>query len=310
MLKGKVYDENKNPVSNLTIRFVSLGEITTTSSGEFEFEVPADISFTEIELKDKNWSIISPLDNRLPIPTDEKFTSKIFVVFSNNNEDEAANSLLVKIEAIEKLLKEIDSSDLKANQLLEKLTEKFSENYNFSKEDFLKAVASKQMREKLYSGISINLSGYILALKDVKSIFNDYQTLALEDEAALNELIKYVNKYNDLFVELNNKKFDNYNGIETHWNNPAYAEEYLQLVNYAIDEIHKPYILRLNETIVNMNKINRGIVSDEDEVEELKEQIKSELKSIIKDLEVRLPILDKRIEAILLKLKDKVRGVI
>ncbi len=304
ILKGKVFDENKDPVENLTIRFVSLGEITTTNSGEFEFEVPADLSFVEIEVNDKNWSIISPLDNRLPIPSDELFTAKIFLVYSEKEDDDMINRLADKMDAIEVLLKELGFAKEREQQMLEELKSKLSENFNFKIEDFQNAIEAKKKRDALFSDISQELSEFNLAINDVNTMFKNINIYAAEDNMALDELVLYINKYNKVFSSLTNNKFDHYNLIESLWSNPELAEEYMQTVNYAIDEIHKPYILRLNETIVVMNKINRKIITDDDEVEELKTKIKTEIETVVKELERRLPVLDRKIEAILLKLKE------
>lgn len=305
ILKGKVFDESKNPVPNLTIRFTSLGEITTTNSGEFEFEVPADLSFVEIELKDKNWSILSPLDNRLPVPSDELFTAKIFLVYSDNEDDDVITRLADKMDAIETLLKELGYAKEREKQMLEELKEKLSENFNFKIEDFQTAIEAKKKRDALFSEISKELSEFNLAINDVNTMFKNINIYAAEDNMALDELVLYINKYNKVFSSLTNNKFDHYNLIESLWSNPELAEEYMQTVNYALDEIHKPYILRLNETIVVMNKINRKAITDEDEIEELKTQIKSEITTVVKELERRLPVLDRKIEALLLKLKDE-----
>ena len=45
-LKGKVYDENKNPVKNISLRFSTIGSITTTNSGEFMIELPDNLIFS------------------------------------------------------------------------------------------------------------------------------------------------------------------------------------------------------------------------------------------------------------------------
>jgi hypothetical protein len=60
-----------------------------------------------------------------------------------------------------------------------------------------------------------------------------------------------------------------------------------------IDEIHKPYILQLNESIRMINEVKLKIGSEE-EREEKKKKVRENVSFIMKNMEVKIPILESR----------------
>jgi hypothetical protein len=60
-----------------------------------------------------------------------------------------------------------------------------------------------------------------------------------------------------------------------------------------IDEIHKPYILQLNESIRMINEVKLKIGSEEEQ-EEKKKKVRENVSFIMKNLELKIPILESK----------------
>jgi hypothetical protein len=66
-----------------------------------------------------------------------------------------------------------------------------------------------------------------------------------------------------------------------------------------IDEIHKPYIFQLNESIKLINQIKLRVERDEEKREEKKKEVRDNISFIMKNLEIKIPILENRFNELL-----------
>jgi len=70
-----------------------------------------------------------------------------------------------------------------------------------------------------------------------------------------------------------------------------------------LDEVHAPYILQLNECIKTINKIRLKITVGEEKSEELKKEVRTKVSEIMKNLGIKIPILENRFNEILTRMQ-------
>ncbi len=304
-LKGKVFDEKKNPVKNISIRFSTIGTVTTTNSGEFIIELPEEITSVELEIADKEWLLLYPFDNRIIIPSNRNEITKIVVKSAETQKAEKLDYAAKNYNKLESLLKDIGVAKDELKNLVENYIKKEAPQYDVQKDSLRNAILNEKKREK-FDIISKAILNYIGKLQNSKDDFKLITQLAFNDILATKTLIKSIEEYNNAFNEINNSKYIFQKDISEYWLNENLAEEFLITIDYALDEIHKPYILRLNDYIVGINKIVRNNISDIDEKDKLKINISDGISSIVREMEIRIPIFEKKANKLIIKLKDSI----
>ncbi len=301
-LRGKVYDEKKNPVKNFNLRFSTIGSITTTNSGEFIIELPGNLTSVEIETTNSDWTILYPIDKNILIPNDRKSIIKIVVTSSEAQNIERLEYAAKNYSKLESLLKEIGVAKDELKNLVENYIQKEAANYNVQKDSLRDAILNEKKREK-FASISKILLNYIVKLQDVKDNFKLFTQIALYDSAVMNVINRSIHNYNPVFNEINNNKYSLQKDVADYWDDDL-ADELIETIDYALDEIHKPFILRLNDYLAGVAKILTGQINNSTERENLRKSIAEGVGSILRDLEIRIPILEKRANNLLIKLKD------
>jgi hypothetical protein len=296
-LRGKVLDDSKKPVANLLIRFTSLGDAVTTSSGEFVISVPENIKYVDVVLKDDSLQLLYPVDSKIPVPSDQNFITTILATKIKKpdtglDESRRRDESVKKYAELEKLLKEAGSTSKELQEFFKKYIEIESERLKIDKARLEADLKKSEKRDKIFSMISPVLSEYLLKLKNLKTSFEINYEIAFVSNAGIENLNRSIRSYNPLFDTINNNYKSWQKDIGSGWNDNL-AEKFVASVNYMIDEIHKPYILQLNESIKLINEVKLGI-GEEEEREEKKKDVEENVTFIMKNLELKIPILENR----------------
>ena len=302
-LRGKVYDEKKNPVKNFTLRFSTIGSITTTNSGEFIIELPDNITSAEIETTNKDWTILYPIDKKILIPNDKNSIIKIVVTSTEAQQAERLEYAAKNYSKLEALLKDIGVAKDELKNLVENYIQKEAANYDVQKDSLRDAILNEKKHEK-FDLISRSPLNYILKLQDVKDIFKLFTQIAFYDSGEMKIISKSINDYNSAFNEINNNKYSFQKDVLDYWEDKYLSENLVTTIDYALDEIHKPYILKLNDYLVGVAKILTGQITDAGEKEKLRKSIAESIISVVHELEVRIPILDRKANNLIISLKD------
>jgi hypothetical protein len=271
VLKGKVYDENKNPFKNLTIRFSGIASIVTTNSGEFIIELPDGVLSAEIELSDNNLTLLYPVDRRITLPSDPSYISKI-VVGKKKAGTESNAELAKKYLRLEDLMKDIGLSQEKLRSLIDEFIKKESKDDNINEEN-LKQAVYKEKRNERFSVISSVISNYIIQAQNLALSFRNAAKFKFSRNEALSELITSVANYNLAFEQLNNNKFSYPGDVSLYWDNRELSDSLYETILFATEDIHKPYILSLNNDIANINMLSDPSFNDGDPDKRKKEMI-------------------------------------
>lgn len=292
-LKGKVIDVNNQPVKNLPIRFTSFGEAITTGSGEFVITIPKSVSSVDVVIKDNNIQILYPVDSRIAIPSDLSIVSTIIVSENNTMTGTSMDELIIKYSQLEKLLKDVGTTNNELKNFLEKFIELESKRLEISETELRQKFERKDRRDVIFSEISPTLKEYVLRLKNLKTIFEMYYELAFVSDSSVNHLNSAIRLYNPSFDRIYNNQDEWQNEIKSAWDE-VLSENFATQVNYMIDEVHTPYVLQLNESLKILNEIRLKIINDDKKSETLKNEVRIKVSEIMKNLVLKIPILEKR----------------
>ncbi len=300
--RGKVIDDGKKPVGNLLIRFTSLGDAVTTASGEFVISIPENIKYVDVALKDDSLQLLYPVDSKIPVPSDPNFittilVSKIKKTELTSDESKRRNKSVKKYAELEKLLKETGSTNKELQEFLKRYIEIESEKLELDKAKLEADLKKSEKRDEVFERISPLLAEYLLQLKNLKTSFEVNFEIAFVSNPGIQNLKSAVRAYNPLFETINNNYKAWQKEISSGWNDNL-SDKFGSAVNYMIDEIHKPYILQLNESIKMINEVKLKIGSEEEQ-EEKKKKVRENVSFIMKNLDLKIPILENRFNELL-----------
>jgi hypothetical protein len=301
-LRGKVIDSNNQPVKNLPIRFTSFGEGVTTGSGEFVITIPQNTNIVDVVINDPDWQILYPVDAKLIVPADQNLTATIIVSPANTSSGRTADELILKYNKLESLLKGVGTTNTELGVFLEKFIELEAKRLEISEVELRQKFDRKNQRDAIFNEISPVLKKYILRITNLKNNFEISYELAFVSNPSVEHLNGAIRAYNPSFDTINNYHNKWQNEINTAWN-AVLAENFASSINFMIDEIHTPYVLQLNECIKTINDIRLKIVNDEEKSEELKKEVRIKVSEIIKNLVIKIPILENRYNEVLTRLQ-------
>ena len=302
-LKGKVYDENKNPVKNISLRFSTIGSITTTNSGEFMIELPDNLISVDVETEDKNWIILYPIDNRILVPSDNNGLIKIVVSKEHKPQSIKPEDAAKNFDKLESLLIDIGVAKTELKNLLENYSQKEADYYNLQKDSILNAILNDKKSEK-FGIISRALLDYVGKIKNSRNDFKLLTQITIYNHEITDAIKKSIQEYNASYNEINNNKYIYQKNVKDYWNDKSLADSLLQTINYILDEIHQPCFLKLNDYILDINRIVTGQISDSEERSKLKESTSKRIESVLKEINIKVPAIEKKVNDIIIKLKD------
>ena len=303
VLKGKVYDDNKNPVKNISLRFNTIGSITTTNSGEFMIELPDELSSVEVETIDKNWLILYPFDNRVLIPADKNNLIKIVVSKTRAKKDLSVKEVVKNFKSLESLLTDIGVARDELKNLLENFSQKEANFYNLQKDSIRSAILNDKKNE-IFGMISHALLNYVGQIKDSRNDFNLLTQISVYNHEITDAIKKSIEEYNSSVNELKNNKYVFQKDITDYWEDESLADSLLSTINFAIEEIHEPCFLKLNDYILDINRIVTGQISDSKERNKLKQSTSEGINSVLKQIDFKVPAIENKVNEIIIKLKD------
>lgn len=301
-LRGKVIDVNKKPVKNLSIRFTAFGETVTTGSGEFVITIPQNVNSVDVTINDNDVQILYPVDSKIPIPSDPNYVSTIIVSAANTLPGTSMDESIIKYTQLESLLKDVGTTNIELRTFLEKFIELESKRLEISETELRQEFERKDLRDAIFSEISPALKEYVLRLKNLKTNFEMSFELAFVSDSSVEHLNRAIRAYNPSFDMIYNNQNKWLNEIKSAWDE-VLSENFATQVNYMIDEVHTPYVLQLNECLKTLNEIRLKIIQDDEKIEELKRDVRVKVSELMKNLIIKIPILEKRFNELVTRLQ-------
>lgn len=301
-LRGKVINDDQKPVSNLQIRFTSYGEAVTTGSGEFLITIPQNVIIVDVVIKDVSWQILYPVDAKIIVPADHNIPVTIIVSEVNNSGVKSMDESIIRYAELESLLKNVGATNTELKSFLEKFIELEAKKLEISETKLRQEFERKEKRDTIFTEISPILNEYILRINNLKTIYEMYYEQAFVSNQAVEHLNNTIRAYNPVFdtIYYNQNKWQN--DINSAWD-AVLSENFATSVNYMIDEIHTPYILKLNENTKSINDVRLKVEKDGKSPEELKSEVRTKVSDIMNSLEIKIPILENRFNNLLTRLQ-------
>lgn len=292
-----VKDEKNNLVKDLLIT-LNGESVKTNSSGRIILPFRADAHQVSVELNEvAKYSIVSPANGLLNLPLNPNDITSIMVadkrVIVNQN---LANKIVSLQQKLEKLSKENASERNQIQKQLDYLVKEGKKN-NLSKSQLRTARELLDGRDSTFPLVSATLNSYVSRAKDVHDAFETMAGYALENPQAFEAMKKTVISYNEVYENWNTQKSNFEKSINDYWQSKELALKYQNLADYALNEVHRTYILQLNSLLEKINAY--AIEKNNKKRRELKEHIISSIKEELPGLDSRNQVLGEKINSLL-----------
>ena len=171
--------------------------------------------------------------------------------------------------------------------------------------DLVDVVHAKELmaaKREQYNIISNLLETYMMRVIDVQKEFEHVTKYALENSIIQDEMVRIISDYNQSFNTINNNKNEYHLNFTKYWQTPR-GEELETIIESILDDIHKTYILELDE--VRTQIFEYGELSKSSKKHKKKEILK-EVKRITGDLERQIDIINPKVSTFLSQLRDEI----
>ncbi len=219
-------------------------QLTTDPQGIISLSIPNQITFANIGSADlKQYTIQYPPEGRANLPKDNTVFVDIYVAKPEP-------------DMLRRAVREITRANAGSDALLlKKLQEESRRGY-----DSIVVLLSRRSQpdeEALAAGrmeflplVSSTLNQYLNEAKDANDAFLALRN-SLDNEAAFKQFADAIISYNAIFELLNGNKSTYEQAINTYWKSKELAIKFSNVVDFAIDEIHRPYLLEINFTFLD-----------------------------------------------------------
>lgn len=232
-----------SPLANST--FLINGQaLSTDPQGIISISIPNQFTFANIgSINPKLYFIAFPLEGRANLPKDNLVFVDIYVSRPKPDPVRLAVSEIARLNA---------SSDAR---LVKKLQEESRRGYD----SIVQLLSSKnKVDQKLLDKgrmnflplISSALNQYLNEARDANDAFNSLQR-SLDNAGAFKQFSDAILSYNEIFELLNGNKSTYEQAINTYWGSKELSLKFSSLVDFSLEEIHKPYFLEINYTFLD-----------------------------------------------------------
>ncbi|MGV8877442.1 MAG: hypothetical protein ACOH2A_00290 [Sphingobacteriaceae bacterium] len=268
-------------------KFLISGQnLDTDPQGIISLSIADQFNYVNIESANlKNYEIKFPLEGRAILPKDPSVFVDIFIAQPKPDPLKVISAQMVQSQATFQ------------SAVFKKLEEESRLGYNrivaALKIDKLDNAGLEKGRLEFFPLISAAANNYLNEAKN----FNDaFLTLSntLNNKGSYEQLNKAIYNYNEIFNLLNANKSNYEQAIATYWNSKELSLKFSNLVDFALEDFHKPFILEINYSyigrIYEANKEENG-----KKKKELQTDLKKDMQTICATMSRRLGILGERI---------------
>jgi len=230
------------PLAN-TGFIISGYRLTTDPQGIIDLKFTEEINYVNIEsISNKEYEIRYPLEGKAFLPKDPNTFIDIYVARPGPDP-------LMQIRADIKR-----SQTAFQNVLIEKLEEESRKGYD----GIIELLNEKHIDEaRLMEGkleflplISSALNNYLNEARNFNDAFLALSK-SLNNNGSYEQLNNTIYKYNDIFNLLNANRDIYQQAIATYWNSKELSLKFSNLIDFAIEDLHRPFILEINYTLIN-----------------------------------------------------------
>lgn len=296
-LEGRLIHVEGQNTGSVGISFGPFGTTVTRTDGFFTHVVPSETAEVTLEILERGWTVLYPRNGRIAVPRN---SGVIVEVVAGDPIDQVITRTLA--EKHQSLLMELTNLGAEQDQIravLENFLEDVKARLDLDEAEFRKAIDLAGERNERYPAIASALANYVLEARDVKDAFRLLAELAVANPEVVQSLDSTILDYNDAFETINNQRLEFEQAVAAYWQNERLTSEFRALMDYALGDVHRSLILRLNESLVGIHQLPQVRGSRR---RERAAELSNEINRIVEELEPRLFELDRRTERMLQEL--------
>jgi len=222
---------------------ISGNSVATDPQGIISMPISATISYVNIGSADaKTYEIKFPLEGRAILPKDPTVFVDIFVAKPTQDPLKVISAQIAKSQNNfqSAVLKQLDDASKKGyNEIVELLRNKSPDDS-----------ALTRGRLEFFPLISSALNNYLNESRNFKDAFATLST-SLNNKGSYDQFNNTVYSYNEIFNLLNANKSAYEQAIATYWHSKELSLKFSNLIDFMIENYHKPYVLEVNYTFVS-----------------------------------------------------------
>ncbi|NEU07722.1 hypothetical protein GZH53_05310 [Flavihumibacter sp. R14] len=219
-------------------------QLTTDPQGIISLSIPNQITFANIgSVNPKVYTIDYPMEGRANLPKNNSEFVDIYVSKPGPDPVKLAVREIARVSA---------SSDAR---LVKKLQEESRRGYDsivrlLSTKEKIDDKALSKGRMEFLPLISSALNQYLNEARDANDAFLALKN-SLDNTGAFKQFGDAIYSYNDIFELMNGNKSTYEQAINTYWNSKELSLKFSNLLDFSIEEIHKPYLLEINYAFID-----------------------------------------------------------
>jgi hypothetical protein len=238
--KFRIRYSNYSALSN-TKFLINGQQLSTDPQGIISLSIPNQLTFANIgSIDPKLYTIDYPMEGRANLPKDNSVFVDIYVSTP-------------KPDPVRLAVREITRANASADALLlKKLQEETRRGYDsivllLSRKDKPDDKLLAKRRMEFLPLITSTLNHYLNEARDANDAFSALKR-APDNPASLKQFSDAIMSYNEIFELLNANKSTYEQAIKTYWKSNELSLKFSNLIEYSIEEIHKPYLLEIHYT--------------------------------------------------------------
>ena len=240
--KFRIRYADYSPMANS--KFIISGQgLTTDPQGVIDLKISPTIAYVNIGTPDaKVYEIKYPLEGKAVLPKDPSVFVDIFVSKPSPDELKIVTAQIMTSQASlqSNILKRLDADSKKGyDQIVAVLQSKTLDD-----------TVLARGRLQFFPLISAALNNYLNEARNFNDAFLMLSS-ALNNKQSYDQLAKSIYDYNAIYDLLNANKSAYEQAIATYWNSKELSLKFSSVVDNAIENFHRPYILEINYTYIN-----------------------------------------------------------
>lgn len=289
-------NNDKTPVINTNF-LIADQRLGTDPQGIITMNISINVKQVSIRSADlKSYVINNNLIETILLPLDPGSTIDVFVSKPSPDQLKLLESKIDKSQSALRAYIEKNMQETKAgyDKILAQLN---SSNFNDT--------TLARGRLEFYPLISSTLLNYLNEARNFNDAFLSLSS-TLNNRMAYDQLSTAIYRYNDIFDLLNKNKSTYEQAIATYWKSQEMALKFNNVIDYAIEDFHKVYILEINYKYINRfyevaNETNKKKKAN------LQQQLAKDMQSLSAEMSRKLSGLGERVTSINSKLYDNSR---
>ena len=301
-----VEHETKGVARNFAL-LVNGENVITNDGGIINLTLNAAVDNVLVQSFNKQQYVIRYPDNgTILLPRNPQDVIRVLVGEPSSRElsDTYKKKIAAELLMLQKKLDSINvSNETLKTSLLKKIDSLLAEakKNNINEEELRTEREMMLGRDQYFPEISAALAGYVNEARDLNDAFSNL-SLAFSRREAYDQLIQSIKNYNEVYEKLNAHNTGYEKAITDFWKSRELGYSFHNLMDFALNEIHRPYVLPLNDVSRKINEYYT--LTNKRDKRTLKQEILNNLDDSSRQLSRRIIILAEKANTIITILKS------